>query len=260
MLGVDGRRGAGPHADHRPRDVLEPLPRGVLGQGRHLRPPAVRPGGPPRLRRRHPAGQGRPGRRGLPHRRPHLLRRRPAAPDAPMAERRAAPSGRSCCSAWRRRAPGRGRGRSPAVEGSRSAASGGQQPAHAVRRARCRWPPPSALVVLACWGVVLVTRGRVRRAVAGLARRRRRGSWPRVVGVVQAPDAVPRRAGRLVGVADRGRRHTAGAGWRSSARVLSPSPAVLAVRLAPAGPRWAAGTTPRQRAPTPAVPPEEQPA
>ena len=30
-----------------------------------------------RLRRRHAAGQGRPGRRRLPHRRPHLLRRRP---------------------------------------------------------------------------------------------------------------------------------------------------------------------------------------
>ena len=31
------------------------------------------------LRRRRPAGEGRPGRRGLPHRRPYLLRRRRAA-------------------------------------------------------------------------------------------------------------------------------------------------------------------------------------
>src|SRR6185437_11335782 len=31
-----------------------------------------------RLRRGHRAGQGRPDRRSLPHRRPHLLRRRPA--------------------------------------------------------------------------------------------------------------------------------------------------------------------------------------
>ena len=35
----------------------------------------VGPRGAPRLRRRHPAGQGRPGRCGLPHRRPHVLRR-----------------------------------------------------------------------------------------------------------------------------------------------------------------------------------------
>ena len=36
----------------------------------------------PRLRRRRAAGQGRPGRRGLPHRRPDLLRRRRAAQGA----------------------------------------------------------------------------------------------------------------------------------------------------------------------------------
>ena len=49
----------------------------VKGETSGHRP--VGPGGPARLRRRHPAGQGRPGGRGLPHRRPHLLRRRPAA-------------------------------------------------------------------------------------------------------------------------------------------------------------------------------------
>ena len=52
---------------------------GVLGQGRHLRPRPVGQGGPARLRRRHPARPGRPGGRGLPHGRPHLLRRRRAA-------------------------------------------------------------------------------------------------------------------------------------------------------------------------------------
>ena len=57
-----------PH--HRPGDVLEPLAAGVLGQGRDLRQPAAREGDPARLRRRHPAGQGRPGGAGLPHRRP----------------------------------------------------------------------------------------------------------------------------------------------------------------------------------------------
>ncbi|CAA9400987.1 MAG: Phosphoribosyl-AMP cyclohydrolase, partial [uncultured Nocardioides sp.] len=74
--GLDGRRGARAHAGHRAGDVLEPEPSGVLGQGRHLRPRAARARGPPRLRRRHPPGHRRPGGRGLPHRRPHLLRRR----------------------------------------------------------------------------------------------------------------------------------------------------------------------------------------
>ncbi len=49
---------------------------GVLGQGRHLRPRPAREVGRAGLRRRHPAGEGRPGRCRLPHRRPHLLRRR----------------------------------------------------------------------------------------------------------------------------------------------------------------------------------------
>ena len=53
-----------------------PQPPGVLGQGRHLRPLPAGQVRRPRLRRRHRARQGRPGRRRLPHRRPHLLRRR----------------------------------------------------------------------------------------------------------------------------------------------------------------------------------------
>src|SRR5690606_6982867 len=68
------------HAGHRTGDLLVPLPAGAVGQGRHLRPRPVGQGGPAGLRRRHPAAQGRPGRRGLSHRRPHVLRRRPAAP------------------------------------------------------------------------------------------------------------------------------------------------------------------------------------
>ena len=40
---LDGRRGAAPHPDHRPYDVLEPVAAGVLGQGRDLRPPPVGP-------------------------------------------------------------------------------------------------------------------------------------------------------------------------------------------------------------------------
>ncbi|CAA9285512.1 MAG: Phosphoribosyl-AMP cyclohydrolase, partial [uncultured Corynebacteriales bacterium] len=91
---LDGRRGTAPDADHRPVHVLVPVPLGVLGEGRHLRPPAVGPLGRARLRRRHRAGEGRPGRRGLPHRRPHLLRR-----GRPARGRRRPPG---------RRGPGRG--------------------------------------------------------------------------------------------------------------------------------------------------------
>ena len=41
MLGLDGRRGAAPHADHRPGHLLVAQPAGVLGQGRDVGPPPV---------------------------------------------------------------------------------------------------------------------------------------------------------------------------------------------------------------------------
>ena len=65
-----------------------PQPPGVLGQGRHLRPRPARQVRRARLRRRHRAGQGRPGRRRLPHRRPHLLRRRRPPADGAIRCRR----------------------------------------------------------------------------------------------------------------------------------------------------------------------------
>ena len=58
----------------------------VLGQGRDQRTPAVGPRGAAGLRRRHAAGHRRPGGPGLPHRRPHLLRR-------PLAAGRGRPAG-----------------------------------------------------------------------------------------------------------------------------------------------------------------------
>ncbi|CAA9427512.1 MAG: Phosphoribosyl-AMP cyclohydrolase, partial [uncultured Quadrisphaera sp.] len=77
--GLDGRRGAAPHPDHRPRLVLEPQPRRAVAQGRHLRRRPARGLRGPGLRRRRAPGDRRPDRRRLPHRRPHLLRRPAAA-------------------------------------------------------------------------------------------------------------------------------------------------------------------------------------
>ena len=62
----------------------------VLGQGRHVRARAARARGPAGLRRRRAAGGRRPDRRGLPHRRPHLLRRGRAARRAERRRRRGA--------------------------------------------------------------------------------------------------------------------------------------------------------------------------
>lgn len=71
---LDGRRGAAPHADDGPRHVLVALAAGVLAQGRHVGPRAVGQVRPDRLRRRRAARPCRPGRRGVPHGCPDLLR------------------------------------------------------------------------------------------------------------------------------------------------------------------------------------------
>src|SRR5205823_13143186 len=70
---MDGRGGAAPHALHGAELVLEPLPSGVLVQGRDLGRPAVGAGGVLRLRWRRRAPRGRTGRTGcLPHRRANV--------------------------------------------------------------------------------------------------------------------------------------------------------------------------------------------
>ncbi len=93
-----------------------------------------------------------------------------------------------------------------------------------------------ALVALACWGVVLVTRGRVRRAVAVLGALASAGvlvtvvaGWSSVVDSLRSDYAD-------VGVTDIGIHHT---GWLWAAAVgavLSLAASVLAVRWAPAWP------------------------
>ena len=74
---LDGRRGAAPHPHHRPLHLLVAQPPGVLGQGRHVR---ARSSGSSRSRSTATATRcwckvDQVGAR-LPHRRPHLLRRR----------------------------------------------------------------------------------------------------------------------------------------------------------------------------------------
>jgi uncharacterized membrane protein (TIGR02234 family) len=118
-----------------------------------------------------------------------------------------------------------------------------------------------ALVVLACWGVLLVTRGAVRRVVAVLALLASVGLVAAVVvGFGSAPDAV-RDAYQDLGVADP---DVSRSGWFWAAAlgsVLSVVATLLAVRLAPAWPEMGrrydapAGQVPEA---PPAQAPEEQ--
>ena len=152
------------------------------------------------------------------------------------------------------------RGRGQPAGAPRSAAA----PAAAWSRTTrtCRPVTALGLVVLACWGVVLVTRGRVRRAVAGLgvAGRRRRSGRGRASRTPQVPDQL-RDELAAVGVTDVGIDHTAWywaraarrACWLAGGRPCSRS------RWAPAWPemgsRYDAPTAPVA---TSEAPPEEQ--
>ena len=171
-------------------------------------------------------------------------------------------SARSCCSG----SPPAALPRSPAasawVDGVRRRDAAGALD-RCVDRGRDAGEMPLAaalgLVVLACWGVVLVTRGRVRRAVAvlGAARRRSGVAGGRRGRLVRPPGpAAPRRCAecrRATTSATRARRRGTGLP-RVGGRRLASSRRPLAVALVPGtGPRWAAGTTrpaPRD-APTP---------
>ena len=118
----------------------------LLGQGRDVRPPPARQGGPPRLRRRHPARQGRPGGAGLPHRRPHLLRRHRRS-RSPMAERAAQQVVRADRAGRARRRRAR-RGRRRPRTGRRAAGTVGRHPG---LRAPPRAPSPRRWSSLSRW-------------------------------------------------------------------------------------------------------------
>lgn len=129
-----------------------------------------------------------------------------------------------------------------ALAGGRAAATAGGRGAQAVSSGFVSYdahqPLVSALglVVLACWGVVLVTRRRVRRGVAAL------GTLAAIGAVVSAATAWSQVADRLreelaqVGVRDAAITHT-GWWWCSLlAPVLAAVAGLLAVRWAPAWP------------------------
>jgi len=91
-------------------------------------------------------------------------------------------------------------------------------------------------VVLACWGVILVSRGRFRRAVAMLAVLAAGVVVAAVaVGFVQAPDAVRDAVGAM-GVVDPDVTRTAWYWLAAISALVSVAAAVLAVRWAPGWP------------------------
>jgi uncharacterized membrane protein (TIGR02234 family) len=116
-----------------------------------------------------------------------------------------------------------------------------------------------ALVLLACWGVVLVTRGRVRRAVAALGVLAALGALASVVmGWTSVVDAL-RNDLASVGVTDVEIGHT---GWFWAAAVgalLALASSVAAVVLVPGWPEMGSRyDAPGAQEPAPVVEPEDQ--
>ncbi len=116
-----------------------------------------------------------------------------------------------------------------------------------------------ALVVLACWGVVLVSRGRVRRAVAVLGALAALGTLVSVVvGYSSVPDAL-RSSFEQAGIAGV---ETELTGWfwaAAAAAVLSLLATVLAVRWVPGWPEMGSRyDAPGSEVPAATVVPEEQ--
>jgi uncharacterized membrane protein (TIGR02234 family) len=114
------------------------------------------------------------------------------------------------------------------------------------------------LVVLACWGVLLVTRGRVRRLVAGLGAIASAGLLVTVVvGFNAAPEAL-REELETMGMADV---DVSRSGWcyaAGLAAVLSLAATLAAVRLVPAWPEMGSRYDAPGAAEQESVPPEER--
>ena len=116
-----------------------------------------------------------------------------------------------------------------------------------------------ALVVLACWGVVLVSRGRVRRAVLALGALAALGVLVSVVaGFSSVPDAL-RAAFAEIAIADP---QVGLTGWfwaAAVAAVLSLAATLLGVRLVPGWPEMGSRyDAPGAQEPAPLVEPEDQ--
>ena len=185
--GLDGRRGAAPHADHRAGDLLEPVAAGVLGQGRDLGHT-----GSGSRRSGSTATATRCWSRSTRTVRPATPAPAPASttaagrPVAEAAERSRTASRPWCCSGspqpvWPP-SPATSRGRSPGPGRVRA------------RRRRCsrpptgsRWPAPWRCCCSRPGACVLVTRGWVRRMVDRARRGARRSAcWPAACSVPQA--------------------------------------------------------------------------
>jgi len=160
---------------------------------------------------------------------------------------------------------GLGAGTLTAIAGDRPAVSGGGAAAGAMSSllvsfdAHMPVVTALALVVLACWGVLLVTRGRVRRAVAVLAAVASAGALvAALVGWGQVPDQLREELAQ-VGIDDPSISHT---WWWWAAVIgalLSLVAAVAAVVLAPAWPEMGRRyDAPGSAAEPAAAEPEEQ--
>lgn len=115
------------------------------------------------------------------------------------------------------------------------------------------------LVVLACWGVVLVTRGRVRRAVAALGVAASAGALAAALaGWSQVPDQLREELGG-VGVPDASVSHTVWWWLALLGALLSLVATVLAVLLTPSWPEMGSRyDAPVAQATEPEQAPEEQ--
>ena len=115
------------------------------------------------------------------------------------------------------------------------------------------------LVVLACWGVVLVTRGRIRRAIAVLGVVASAGALVAVVAGWSQVPARLREEFELIGSTDLTYSHTVWWWLALLGALLSLATTVLAVLLTPSWPEMGSRyDAPVASAPEPALAPEEQ--
>lgn len=155
---------------------------------------------------------------------------------------------------------GLGAGGLTAIAGNNPVADADEQGAFAITYdAHLPLATALGLVVLACWGVVLVTRGRMRRGVAALGALASAGALAAVVaGWSQVPDQL-REELAAVGVTDAAVTHTAWWWLALLGAVVSVAVTASAVLLAPAWPEM--GTrydAPTGAEPAPRAAPEEQ--
>ncbi|WP_395658818.1 Trp biosynthesis-associated membrane protein [Nocardioides sp.] len=115
-----------------------------------------------------------------------------------------------------------------------------------------------ALVVLACWGVVLVTRGRVRRTVALLGVVAAAGAVVATVVAYSQIAADLRDELEQVGITGADIGHTAWYWTALAAGAVSLACCALALAWAPAWPEMGRRYDAPGGAPVPAVPPEDQ--